>query len=159
MVPEGVSASAVKVASPSGEPVDLRVERANGSEILRFPVDIPFGVYTMSWNGEGGEMQDRIVLSREIHDSVLARQDPEVQAGWFEKADFQYVELSGKDKDQSWHQRVPLWPWLIGLSCLLFLIEMYLVHRVCPAGAPNLAASVVGKGKILSTTPDSEPAA
>jgi hypothetical protein len=157
MVPEGVDATSVEVVSPQGEKMDLRIERVNAADVLRFPADAPYGVYNIQWSDVNGERTDQVVLTRQIADSMLTRQSPEVLADWFKGVDFEYIELTDEQQSGVMGARIPLWPWLVGLSCLFILLEMYYVHRVCPAGAPSLASSVVEKGRILATPSESEP--
>lgn len=79
-----------------------------------------------------------------LGDSRISSADTQMIRNWWEPAAL--TVLTPKDAIQDIQSKtavLKLWPWLIALGAALLLIEMFLVHRLCPRMNPTLATSVV----------------
>lgn len=115
------------------------------------------GVYQLVRNGVH---EFSFVLSPGSGDSDLRSTDPSVLDQLWAGRDFKRIVpgaiLKGSMKDQ----RLSLASWVVGIGTLLLLVEMYLVHRLCPRMNPRVADPVPRwrVGKVEQTEVSEEAA-
>ncbi|MCX5660997.1 MAG: hypothetical protein NTW19_15015, partial [Planctomycetota bacterium] len=104
----------------------------------------------------------RFVVQAGRGDSLITPMDTAALKSWWSPAPFE-VLLAGDAvaKLTESGSRTALWPPAFFLACLLMLVEMYLVHRLCPRMNPGVAGGVVNRRGMIapSAAPPSAPTA
>ncbi len=145
------SGATINVAAPGGKKLTPTMQSQNGRDVIRLDnVQTP-GIYRVDVAGDPSGSRV-FVVNAGRGDSVLTPTDPTLLKKWWEPAN---VEIASADAIQSGHAianfgRVKLWPWLVALACLVFIAEMYLVHRLCPRMNPGVVAPVVPRRGIFT---------
>ena len=78
------------------------------------------GVYTLTWSTEGGGEQ-----SRAFAVNMLSETEPDIKPLPTIKIGQESVEGTGKD-DSAY---TPLWPWAVGLTLAILMLEWWIYHR------------------------------
>lgn len=140
----------VTIKTPGGNTLHPGLHRIAGQFVIQLePVNQP-GIYEIHIAGVP-ESREFVVQSGR-GDSGLARINPGILKQWWEPAEFETVvvngDAGGKEGELAGvRRRIPLWPLLAGLACLVFMGEMFLVHWLCPKVNPSLAESrISGRG-------------
>ena len=137
----------VEVVGP-GE-IRMRPEQrdAGTRTLLRVGLLWRAGVYQVLRNGEP---EFSFVLHPGQADSDLRPTEPDVLNRLWAESDFETISHDAAIKGNAKEKRRNLAHWVVALCALLLLIEMYLVHRLCPRMNPRTVRPVsrwrIGKG-------------
>lgn len=145
----------ITVTSPSGVVLEPSIQTAQGRSILRLDAPEEIGLFEVK--REGANLPGlRFVVQAGRGDSLITPMDTAALKSWWEPAKFE-VLLAGDAvaKLTESGSRTALWPPAFFLACLLMLVEMYLVHRLCPRMNPGVAGGVVNRRGMLA--PSSAP--
>jgi hypothetical protein len=146
------SGASVTVTSPTGKKLTPILEMQAGKTVMRLDDVREAGIYRVDAAGEA----HTFVVQVGRGDSVLTPIDPAILKKWWEPANVEIVapDTAARLPGVS-DKRVALWPWLVALACLVFLAEMYFVHRLCPRMNPGVVAPVVPRHGMFG--PKREP--
>lgn len=100
------------------------------------------GVYNML--DASGQQVTTFIAQADANDSRITSADTQIIRQWWEPASLTVLTPGDAVRAiQNKTASVKLWPWLIALGGLLLIVEMYLVHYLCPRMNPTLATSVI----------------
>jgi hypothetical protein len=129
----------VEIIGP--DEIRIRPERqeAGARTLCRVGLLWRAGVYHVFRNGEP---ELSFVLQPGRGDSDLRSMDPVVLDRLWAASDFERITPSAVTRGNAKDQRRNLAHWVVGVCTLLLLVEMYLVHRLCPRMNPRIAEPV-----------------
>lgn len=136
------------VLAPDGQRMEPRTDRQDQRVMIQIDTLGQAGVYRV--------MQDQQEVSRfialpDVRESLLTPGDVEVLRQWWSPASLTLLtpqELSTQAGVARRNTR--LWPWLLAAGGVLLVLEMYLVHRLCPRMNPQLAPSLMGQPRHIT---------
>lgn len=140
--PQTTSQATYTAVGPDGIVHNAAVQKVGVRTLVRFDgVNVP-GVYNIL--NPAGKSVTTFITHAGLRDSRITSADAQMIREWWEPAALTLRTPQDAIVDiQSKTATVKLWPWLIALGGLLLLIEMFLVHRLCPRMNPTLATSVI----------------
>ncbi|MAE61157.1 MAG: hypothetical protein CMJ49_07355 [Planctomycetaceae bacterium] len=131
----------VTLTTPTGEQRQptLRTDAVRPSVQVQ-SLDQP-GVYTITYQTDTGDRNIPFVVRTDRRDSTLTTADEAILRQWWQPADFT-ITRPDRARGNIDLARSPaaLDPWLIVLAFVVFLAEMYFVHRLCPKVNPTVVS-------------------
>jgi hypothetical protein len=156
-LPDALRGDGVTVRAPGGAELTPRLRAIGGNTLLHLDEAPEPGVYRVRRPAAGSEMT--FVANVGQGDCTMSPMPAATLAQWWEPASFEMIRpdvLPGGTG--SVETPFALWPALVVLACLLLLLEMFFVHRACPAAIPAVVAPVVTRrGLAALTQPRSPP--
>ncbi len=138
----------VTVRTPGGRTLDTALVGEKGRTLLRLDGLAEPGVYRVERAGSAPGFAFVVNVGR--GDSVLTPPDGKTLAAWWQPASFEIIGAEAfAEGPGATASRFVVWPWLIVAAGLLFLAEMFFVHRLCPRVNPAVAEAVVHKRGLL----------
>ncbi|MEO8205632.1 MAG: BatA and WFA domain-containing protein [Chthoniobacterales bacterium] len=143
----------VTVTTPSGKTITPTLHTINTQTIMRLDAVDEIGVYVAQETGANENSAITFVVQPGLGDSVLTPIDPATLKSWWTGATFEFIHPDPTSKTAAVTTgRFLLWPWLIGLACLMLLAEMFFVHWLCPRVNPKVITSSVPSRGIMAPT-------
>ncbi|MEO6848935.1 MAG: BatA and WFA domain-containing protein [Chthoniobacterales bacterium] len=148
----------VTVTTPSGKTITPTLHNINSQTIMRLDAVNEIGVYVVQEVGGSPDKSIPFVVQPGLGDSNLTPISSDTLKSWWNGASFEFIRPDPNAKNPSVSTgRVQLWPWFVGLACLMMLAEMFFVHWLCPRVNPKIAKSTVSQHGIMA--PSSGPSA
>jgi hypothetical protein len=155
-LPETLRGEGVTVRGPGGAELTPRLRGVGGKTLLHLDEAPEPGVYHVRRPGVGSEMT--FVVNVGPGDCALSPMPAATLAQWWEPASFEMIRPGALPAGTgSAETPFALWPALVVLACVLLLLEMVLVHRVCPAQNPAVIAPVVARRGLGALTQPRSP--
>lgn len=142
VLPSVNEGEAIVVEGPDGTPVQSTINTVNGRTFVRLDNISQAGVFHIIPGGDTSRAVP-LIIRPGLSDSIPTPIDTELLGSWWAPADFAVVNADSELEQLSKTTHLALSPWLICLACLLFLAEMYLVHRLCPRLNPAVTTMLV----------------
>ncbi|MEO8207044.1 MAG: hypothetical protein ABI615_12755, partial [Chthoniobacterales bacterium] len=148
----------VTVTTPSGKTIVPTIHTINSQTMMRLDAVDEIGVYVAQETGGPASSSLTFVVQPGLGDSVLSPIDPETLKSWWTGATFEFIRPDPNSKSAVVATgRFLLWPWFLGLACLMLLAEMFFVHWLCPRVNPKvITSSVPDQGIMAPTTPPAD---
>ena len=130
----------VEVIAPSGERLRPTLRRIAGQVVMRLDSVRESGIYTVEIAGSAEKAVFTVQPSRV--DSPLTGMNPDLLRQFWAPASLELIaeeDFSEKALAANRENRLLIWPWLIGVGCVVMIAEMFLVHWVCPRLNPSVA--------------------
>lgn len=139
------------VTSPGGKTLKPITRQFNGQTIVRLDSVDEIGIYAIQPSNADSSAAITCVVQPGRGDSVLKQTELETLKSWWQPAAVEIARADPNSKNAALAQgRILLWPWLIGLGCVLLLAEMFFVHWLCPRVNPKIIASSVTDHGIMA---------
>lgn len=175
-LPDTMNSADVSVHSPSGRKLAPRFENSAGRTLLYLNEAPEPGFYRVAsqeksapisgddaGDAEAAETKRRSTLTFVVQpgrgDSRLLPLDPDTLREWWAPAPLSVEKPSTAAAAAIVDDRWALEPWLVGLACLVFLAEMFLVHWLCPRINPAVSQSHVRRKGFVAPLREREGAA
>ena len=142
VLPSVNEGEAIVVEGADGTPVQSTINTVNGRTFVRLNNISQAGVFHIIPGGDTSRAVP-LIIRPGLSDTIPTPIDTELLGSWWAPADFTVVNADSKLEQLSKTTHLTLSPWLICLACLLFLAEMYLVHRLCPRLNPAVTTMLV----------------
>jgi hypothetical protein len=139
-LPGWTKGETISVLTPGGHRLTPAIRSAGaGRSLLSFEAT-EAGIYEL----ERDDSHLRLVVQPGRGDSLLAPMDTPTLRQWWEPADCEVIRGDYlREHLQSEGGGHGLWPWLLLAAAMVLLLEMYLVHRLCPQANPKLVQNIV----------------
>ncbi|MEO6054302.1 MAG: BatA domain-containing protein, partial [Chthoniobacterales bacterium] len=132
----------VSVTTPSGKVITPTLHTINSQTIMRLDAVDEIGVYVAQETGAAATSAITFVVQPGLGDSALTPIDPATLKSWWTGANFEFIRADPNSKTAAITTgRLLLWPWFLGLACLMLLAEMFFVHWLCPRVNPKVITS------------------
>jgi hypothetical protein len=142
--------STLTVTAPDGKKLTPNVQTQAGRTIVRLDALQHPGIYRVE-SSDLSAQPHTFVVQAGRGDSVLTPIDPAALRKWWEPTNVEMLSADAVTKGVVIKSdRMALWPWLVGLACLVFIAEMFLVHWLCPRMNPGVVAPVVPRRGMFS---------
>ena len=132
----------IVVEGPDGTTVQSTTNTVNGRTFVRLDNISQAGVFHIIPGGDTSRAVP-LIIRPGLSDSIPTPIDTELLGSWWAPADFAVVNADSELEQLSKATHLTLSPWLMCLACLLFIAEMYLVHRLCPRLNPAVTTMLV----------------
>lgn len=145
---DGQDRDGYSILTPGGQKLQPRVMRQNQQTVLQIDALTEPGIYRVFHHQQ--EVANFIAQSS-VRESMITPGDVDALRQWWSGA--QFTLLSPQEMStQGYAATTPsrLWPWLLAMGAGLLLLEMHLVHRLCPRMNPQLASTMHGKPRRIT---------
>ena len=151
-LPDATPGEAITVLLPDGSTRTPALAVAAGRTMLRLEEATQPGVYRVERAAAGRDVTFVVNVGRA--DSVLTPMDAAALTKWWEPADFEVIGPDAARARLAPTDRWNLWPWLVALAGVLLLLELWLVHRLCPRVNPAVVEIVGAQGQPVAALAD-----
>lgn len=132
-IPGGDRDVAVSVLTPGGRTIRPTARVRRGRNVIQLDGQREAGVYHVEVTAPSGATRFPFVVQPDGRDSVLARADQEQVESWWAPVPVRVLRPAPKTATLELPETgFSMEPWLIAFASVVFLVEMYLVHRLCP---------------------------
>lgn len=145
-LPVDADPASVTVRSPGGRRLSSVVENIAGREVVRVLNPAESGVYVVQYRTADGRFEFPFVVQPPPLPSLPSRIDPVVLGEWWQPTAFSSVSYEpGEPLALAGTGRWVLSPVLLAAAALIFLLEMFFVHWLCPRANPALSQSSLSR--------------
>jgi hypothetical protein len=142
----------VMVTSPAGSSLRVMLGSAGIQTVARVDDADDPGVYELRAEGDGGSVHTQFAVNAGLGDAAVQKMDGEILRSWWSGAGFEIIHPDAGDVEGDLMRggRLLLWPALLVFAALMFLAEMFFVHRFTPAMNPAAVGSTVVRQGIVA---------
>ncbi|MFW6039056.1 MAG: BatA domain-containing protein [bacterium] len=156
-LPDAAREAGLRAVGPNDESVSARMQSTDGQSVAFIGPPKQPGIYRATYRSKDGDEKSTLfVVQTDRAGSQLARtEESELRKLW-NGVEVRVTHAAFADESASTaaQVRIGLTPWAIALAFLVLMAEMMLVHRRCPAMAPNMAESFVANGMLRPRMPE-----
>lgn len=145
-LPVDADPASVTVRSPGGKRLTPTVESIAGRNVVRVINPAESGVYMVHYRTADGRAEFPFVVQSPPQPSLPSRIDPTVLSEWWQPTSFTAVSHDpGEPLILAGTGRWMISPALLVAAALVFLLEMFFVHWLCPRANPTLSQSNISR--------------
>jgi hypothetical protein len=133
----------VAVISPTGKEVPAKLRSFGGRTVLLIDQVSELGVYKVQMPDLKEKEPIAFVVQAGRGDSNLEVNKSDQLRAWWAPDKLMIMRADEQGKLPALVDRALLWPWFIGAACLMMLLEMFLVHKLCPKMNPGITQSAI----------------
>ncbi len=132
----------VAVISPTGAQVPVKLRPFGGRMVLLIDQVTELGVYRIQMPDTDKEPIAFVVQAGRGDSNLEVNKSDQLRA-WWAPDKLSIVRADEQGKVPSLNNRMLLWPIFIAAACLMLLLEMFLVHKLCPKMNPGITQSAI----------------
>jgi hypothetical protein len=133
----------VAVVSPTGAQVPVKLRQFGGRTVLMVDQISELGVYKIQMPDTPEKEPIAFVVQAGRGDSNLEVNKSDQLRAWWAPDKLSVIRADEQGKLPALSDRMLLWPIFIGLATLMLLLEMFLVHKLCPKMNPGITQSAI----------------
>ncbi len=156
-LPTAADPLSIVIRSPSGRRLTPPVEEIASRRVVRLMNPTETGVYSVQFRTPAGRSDFPFVVQSPAVGSLPSRIDPAILADWWQPADFAAVPYEpGERLILAAAGRWVISPLLLAAAAMVFLLEMFFVHWLCPRANPVLSQSNISRHGFFAESSDGD---